>query len=109
MSVLLPALCGGVFLREIFRLPDLRRIVYSTQSETRRERLFSKAEKLRKKIGAQGWSVQSIADIQTQRDALFKTWMRIRWQIEILESKGFCKSGPDVGSVAGKKNGVLNF
>lgn len=63
-------------------------IVYRTQSESRRERLFSKAEKLRKKIGAKAGAANPLP-IFKPKHMHYKTWMRIRLQIELLESRGF--------------------
>jgi hypothetical protein len=63
-------------------------MVYRTQSESRRERLFSKAEKLRKKIGAKAGAANPLP-IFKPKNMHYTTWIRIRWQIELLESRGF--------------------
>jgi hypothetical protein len=63
-------------------------IVYSTQNESRRERLFTKADKLRKKIGAKAGAANPLP-IFKPLNMHDTTWMRIRRQIEILESRGF--------------------
>jgi hypothetical protein len=63
-------------------------IAYSTQNESRRERLFTKADKLRKKIGAKAGAANSLP-IFKPKNMRQKTWDRIRWQIEFLENRGF--------------------
>jgi hypothetical protein len=75
--------CGKYFACRI-----CGKIVYSTQSESRRERLFSKADKLRKKIGAKAGAANPLP-IFKPLNMHYTTWMRIRLQIELLESRGF--------------------
>jgi hypothetical protein len=63
-------------------------VAYRTQNETHRERLFTKAEKLREKIGAKAGAANPLP-IFKPKNMHYTTWLRIRWQIEILESRGF--------------------
>ncbi len=63
-------------------------IAYSTQNESCRERLFTKADKLRKKIGARAGAANPLP-IFKPLNMHSTTWMRIRWQIELLENSGF--------------------
>ena len=63
-------------------------IAYSTQNESRRERLFSKADKLRKQIGAHPGAANPLP-IFKPKHMHYTTWIRIRRQIELLESRGF--------------------
>jgi len=63
-------------------------VAYQTQNETRRERLFTKAEKLREKIGADPGAANPLP-ILKPKGMHQKTWDRIRWQIELLEGRGF--------------------
>jgi hypothetical protein len=75
--------CGKYFACRI-----CGKIAYRTQSETSRERLFSKADKLRKKIGAKAGAANPLP-IFKPKNMHYTTWMRLRWQIELLESRGF--------------------
>lgn len=75
--------CGKYFACRI-----CENIVYTTQNESRRDRLFSKANKLRKKIGAHPGAANPLP-IFKPKGMHQKTWDRIRGQIVLLESRGF--------------------
>jgi hypothetical protein len=63
-------------------------VAYQTQNETWQDRLFTKANKLRKKIGAEPGAFNPLP-IFKPKNMHYDTWMRIRRQIETLEGKGF--------------------
>lgn len=63
-------------------------LAYQTQNESYEDRLFSKANKLRKKIGAKPGAANPLP-IFKPKWMHQKTWDRIRWQIMILEGRGF--------------------
>lgn len=63
-------------------------VAYQTQNETWRDRLFTKADKLREKIGADPGALNPLP-IFKPKHMHQKTWDRIRWQIMRLEDRGF--------------------
>jgi hypothetical protein len=63
-------------------------VAYQTQNETWRDRLFTKADKLREKIGADPGALNPLP-IFKPKGTHQKTWDRIRWQIMRLEDRGF--------------------
>ena len=63
-------------------------IAYQTQNETWQDRLFSQANRLRKRIGARPGAANPLP-IFKPKNMHQKTWDQIRWQIKLLESRGF--------------------
>jgi hypothetical protein len=74
--------CGKYFAYRI-----CRNVAYQTQNETWQDRLFTKANKLREKIGADPGAFNPLSYFKSKH-MRYKTWDRIKWQIITLEDKG---------------------
>ncbi len=62
-------------------------VAYQTQNETWQDRLFTKADNLREKIGAHPGAFNSLPYFKP-RNMHYATWMRIRTYIKELEGSG---------------------
>lgn len=71
-------------------------LVYKTCNESKRDRLFSKANKLRKKIGAMPGCLNPLP-IFKPKGMHEKTWQKIRCQIQAIEYQGLIDLGRMIG------------
>lgn len=71
-------------------------LTYETCNETPRERRFTKADKLREKIGAPAGAFNSLP-VFKPKFMHYSTWMRIRNQIQRLEGIGFTEMAIRLG------------
>ena len=65
-------------------------LTYESCNENKRDRRFSKADRLRRKIGAKPGAFNPLP-LFKPKGMHYKTWMRIRNQIQHLESIGFAE------------------
>jgi hypothetical protein len=72
------------------------RLTYRTCNETPRDRIFTKAEKLREKIEAEPGSLNPLPWLKP-KGMHQKTWDRIRHEIERLEDVGWASMGRSLG------------
>jgi hypothetical protein len=75
--------CGKYFACRI-----CTNVAYQTQNETCQDRLFTKTNKLRERIGAEAGAFNPLP-YSKPKGMHQKTWDLIRWQIIILEDRGF--------------------
>jgi hypothetical protein len=79
---------NGVKTTGIF-YDNLREVaLFIQQNGTWQDRLFTKADKLRKKIGAEPGAFNPLP-YPKPKGMHQKTWGRIKWEIMILEDSGF--------------------
>ena len=71
-------------------------LTYETCNQTPRDRRFSKADKLRKRIGAKAGAFNSLP-LFKPKGMHYTTWMKIRNEIQHLESMGFAELGRMLG------------